>query len=60
MFDLLVDRTDKLQRNAVRFERTATHLRRTVWWRNVKLWALLVVVGLVRVCRVMVSFSSLG
>ncbi|TYZ60024.1 hypothetical protein PybrP1_006599 [[Pythium] brassicae (nom. inval.)] len=46
MFDLLVDRTDKLQRNAVRFERTATHLRKAVWWRNVKLWALLVLVGL--------------
>lgn len=48
MFDLLVDRTDKLQRNAVKFERTATKLRKAVWWRNVKLWALLVLVGLVR------------
>lgn len=48
MFDLLVDRTDKLHRNSVKFERSATKLRKTVWRRNVKLWALLVFVGLVR------------
>lgn len=48
MFDLLVDRTDKLHRNSVKFKGSATTLRKTVWRRNVKLWALLVFVGLVR------------
>lgn len=50
IFDLLVDRTDKLNRNSVKFGRSATTLRKTMWRRNVKLWVLLVFVGLVRGC----------
>lgn len=48
IFDLMVDRTDKLHRSSVKFKGSATTLRKTVWRRNVKLWALLVFVGLVR------------
>lgn len=47
-FELLVDRTDKLNKQSVRFEYSSTNLRRAMWRRNVKLWALLVFVGLVR------------
>ncbi|GAB9469678.1 hypothetical protein Gpo141_00006949 [Globisporangium polare] len=46
IFDLMVDRTDKLHRSSVKFKGSATTLRKTVWRRNVKLWALLVFVGL--------------
>uniref|UniRef100_K3WXG3 V-SNARE coiled-coil homology domain-containing protein n=1 Tax=Globisporangium ultimum (strain ATCC 200006 / CBS 805.95 / DAOM BR144) TaxID=431595 RepID=K3WXG3_GLOUD len=46
IFDLLVDRTDKLNRNSVKFKGSATRLRKAVWRRNVKLWMLLVCVGL--------------
>ncbi|KAE9045070.1 hypothetical protein PR003_g11233 [Phytophthora rubi] len=45
-FELLVDRTDKLSRQSVKFERSSTQLRRSMWRRNVKLWLLLVLVGL--------------
>jgi hypothetical protein len=47
-FELLVDRTDKLNRQSVKFERSTVQLRKTMWRRNVKLWMLLVFVGLVR------------
>lgn len=47
-FELLVDRTDKLNRQSVKFERSTVELRKTMWRRNVKLWMLLVFVGLVR------------
>lgn len=46
-FELLVDRTDKLNRQSVKFERSTVELRKTMWRRNVKLWMLLVFVGLV-------------
>ncbi|DAZ97331.1 TPA: hypothetical protein N0F65_003695 [Lagenidium giganteum] len=45
-FELLVDRTDKLNRQSVKFERSTVHLRKAMWRRNVKLWMLLVLVGL--------------
>ncbi|KUF98684.1 hypothetical protein AM588_10010289 [Phytophthora nicotianae] len=45
-FELLVDRTDKLNRQSVKFERSSTQLRKSMWRRNVKLWLLLVTVGL--------------
>ncbi|GMF56732.1 unnamed protein product [Phytophthora fragariaefolia] len=48
-FELLVDRTDKLSRQAVKFERSSTQLRRSMWRRNLKLWLLLVLVGLLLV-----------
>nr|CCA21993.1 vesicleassociated membrane protein putative [Albugo laibachii Nc14] len=44
-FELLVDRTDKLNRQSVKFEHSANHLRRQIWRRNVKLWALLILFG---------------
>ncbi|KAL6750848.1 R-SNARE protein, VAMP71-family [Haematococcus lacustris] len=36
--DLLVDKTDNLQETAFTFRREARRMRRTMWWRNVKLW----------------------
>ncbi|KAG2521686.1 hypothetical protein JM16_006111 [Phytophthora kernoviae] len=45
-FELLVDRTDKLNRQSVKFERSSTQLRKSMWRRNIKLWLLLVFVGL--------------
>uniref|UniRef100_A0AAV1USW3 Uncharacterized protein n=1 Tax=Peronospora matthiolae TaxID=2874970 RepID=A0AAV1USW3_9STRA len=45
-FELLVDRTDKLHRQSVKFERSSTHLRQSMWRRNAKLWLLLVAVAL--------------
>lgn len=49
-FELLVDRTDKLNKQSVRFERSSTQLRKSMWRRNMKLWALLVIAGLVSCC----------
>ncbi|CAH0473132.1 unnamed protein product [Peronospora belbahrii] len=45
-FELLVDRTDKLNRQAVKFEHSSIHLRKSMWKRNLKLWLLLGLVGL--------------
>jgi hypothetical protein len=62
-FELLVDRTDQLNKQSVRFGRSSTQLRKAMWRRNVKLWILLVLVGLVRRsppsdCRRSVSHSN--
>jgi vesicle-associated membrane protein 7 len=47
--DLLVDKTDRLGGNARDFRVRSTGLRRRMWWKNVKLMALLVAVGIVLV-----------
>ncbi len=42
--DLLVDKTDRLGGNAAEFRMRSKGLRRRMWWKNVKLMAMLVVV----------------
>ena len=36
-----------LNQNADMFQRTATRLKRKLWWQNVKLWIILIVIILV-------------
>jgi vesicle-associated membrane protein 7 len=35
--ELLVDKTDELERNAVKFKKSARHLKHAMWWKNAKL-----------------------
>ena len=39
--------TEYLNQNADMFQRTATRLRRKLWWQNVKLWIILIVIILI-------------
>lgn len=41
--DLLVMRTDKLQQDALKYEKTAKKVKQVFWWKNFKLWVLLVI-----------------
>lgn len=43
--DLLVDKTDRLGGNAHDFRVRSRGLRRQMWWKNVKLMALLILVA---------------
>lgn len=43
--DMLVDRTAQLNMTAQRFQKNARDVRRTMWWRNVKVWALIVLIA---------------
>ncbi|KAF9399741.1 Vesicle-associated membrane protein [Podila epigama] len=42
--ELLVDKTDNLNQQAFVFKRRSTALKRTMWWKNVKLMVILVIV----------------
>ncbi|XP_062220924.1 vesicle-associated membrane protein 711-like [Phragmites australis] len=42
--ELLVDKTATMQGNTMRFKRQARRFRNTVWWRNVKLTAALILI----------------
>ncbi|CAO3569512.1 unnamed protein product [Mortierella alpina] len=42
--ELLVDKTDNLNQQAFAFKRRSTALKRTMWWKNMKLMAILVLV----------------
>ncbi|CAG5123121.1 unnamed protein product [Candidula unifasciata] len=42
--ELLVDKTEDLSANAVTFKKTSRNLARSLWWKNVKLMAILAVV----------------
>lgn len=39
--DLLVMRTDKLQQDAMKYEKTAKKLKNVYWWKNMKYWVCL-------------------
>lgn len=57
--ELLVDKTNNMQGNTLRFRRQARRFRNTVWWRNVKLMVALVFLLLV-VIYVVVAFVCHG
>jgi vesicle-associated membrane protein 7 len=48
--ELLVDKTDTMASQATAFRRGARSVRRQMWWRNSKILALSVLVGLVSSC----------
>lgn len=56
--ELLVDKTDTMANQATAFRRGARSVRRQMWWKNSKILALSVVVGLVS-CRCTVRFTCL-
>merc|ERR1719253_1075325 len=43
--ELLVDKTDRLSKQAFKFESTSRNLRRTLWWKNARWAAFLTVAG---------------
>ncbi|KAK4785733.1 hypothetical protein SAY86_002422 [Trapa natans] len=45
--ELLVDKTANLQGNTIRFRKQSRRFRSTVWWRNVKLMAALIIIILI-------------
>lgn len=40
--DLLVMRTDKLQQDAMKYEKTAKKLKNVYWWKNMKYWVCII------------------
>jgi vesicle-associated membrane protein 7 len=42
--ELLVDKTDALNQSAKRFQKTSKQLKNVMWWKNVKMWGLIIVV----------------
>jgi vesicle-associated membrane protein 7 len=44
--ELLVDKTATMEGNTMRFKRQARRFRNTMWWRNVKLTYVLLLLGL--------------
>ncbi|KAG7031802.1 Vesicle-associated membrane protein, partial [Cucurbita argyrosperma subsp. argyrosperma] len=45
--ELLVDKTTNMQGNTMRFRKQARRFRNTVWWKNVKLMVMLIILLLV-------------
>ena len=46
--ELLIDKTDSLSTNARAFRNSSAQIRRTMWWKNVKVMILIGLSGLVR------------
>jgi len=42
--ELLVDKTENLNQNAFKFKKASTQLKRSMWWKNVKMLIILIVV----------------
>mmetsp|Transcript_35782 Transcript_35782/g.47229 ORF Transcript_35782/g.47229 Transcript_35782/m.47229 type:complete len:218 (+) Transcript_35782:126-779(+) len=56
--DLLVDKTDMLNQTAFKFEKTSTSIKRSMWWRKVKLYVILA--GLLMIFLVAIVFVGCG
>ncbi|XP_066493244.1 vesicle-associated membrane protein 3 [Tiliqua scincoides] len=55
----LDDRADALQAGAAQFETNAAKLKRKYWWKNCKMWAILIAVVVVLIIIIIVwSVSS--
>ncbi|XP_068935501.1 vesicle-associated membrane protein 3 [Petaurus breviceps papuanus] len=55
----LDDRADALQAGASQFETSAAKLKRKYWWKNCKMWAILITVVIVIIIIIIVwSISS--
>ncbi|XP_051844625.1 vesicle-associated membrane protein 3 [Antechinus flavipes] len=55
----LDDRADALQAGASQFETSAAKLKRKYWWKNCKMWAILITVAIVIIVIIIVwSVSS--
>lgn len=45
--ELLVDKTENLNQNAFKFKKASTQLKRSMWWKNIKIMIILIVVIIV-------------
>jgi len=54
----LDDRADALQQGASQFETQAAKLKRKYWWKNMKMWILLIAIGVVVVVIIAVTQSK--
>eukprot|EP01117_Protostelium_nocturnum_P006487 TRINITY_DN2338_c0_g1_i4.p1 TRINITY_DN2338_c0_g1~~TRINITY_DN2338_c0_g1_i4.p1 ORF type:complete len:222 (-),score=58.71 TRINITY_DN2338_c0_g1_i4:137-802(-) len=57
--ELLVDKTENLNQNALKFKKSSTALKRAMWWKNVKLMLAIVAVVLIIIFFI-VMFSCGG
>lgn len=51
--ELLVDKSDALNRSAAKFEKSSNKLKNQMWWRNVKMWLLIAFIVLVVIYIIM-------
>jgi vesicle-associated membrane protein 7 len=56
--ELLVDKTDRLNQQAFRFESSSRELRRAMWWRKMRCYAIIGVVGVLVVYAASVSLCG--
>lgn len=56
----LDDRADALQQGASQFETQAAKLKRKYWWKNCKMWAILITVVLAIIIIIIVSVAIKG
>jgi len=58
--ELLVDKTESLNQNAFKFKKASNQLKRSMWWKNVKIMIILIVVVIVVVyCIVAIACKGL-
>ncbi|XP_010295352.1 PREDICTED: vesicle-associated membrane protein 3, partial [Phaethon lepturus] len=56
----LDDRADALQAGASQFETSAAKLKRKYWWKNCKMWAILIAVVLIIIIIIIGKFPQNG
>ena len=45
--ELLVEKTEAMNDQAMNFKKSSTSLKRAMWWKNIKLWIIVIIIGIV-------------
>jgi len=53
--ELLVDKTEVLDQHAFKFKKQAKNLKNSMWWKNAKLWVLVIVIVLILIFVILAS-----
>ncbi|KAH7828162.1 vesicle-associated membrane protein 7F [Monocercomonoides exilis] len=53
--ELLVDRSESLAHSSVQFRKKSTQLKKSMWWKNCKLWIVIIIVLLIVIFFIVVA-----
>merc|ERR1712142_151950 len=56
----LDDRADALQQGASQFETQAAKLKRKYWWKNMKMWLIMIAIGVIVLVIIIMSQTKAG
>jgi len=58
--EILVGKTDELNSQAQKFKKQSTQLKRAMWWKNMKLWAIIIIIVIIIIIIIVAAACANG